>query len=219
MKRSTVDQRLKHAVTNAQLAREWLKLYGEYERGRTPLRATIDTGEWLATWLNFGREEGGDKTRIKELIALLQKLEGLLRSARGTPIWKLPEVNTVEAELNKLTRKYTSWLRFGPESDASGIGVAHMWLPGSGSLGETQALKHLERLAAAGLLERLAMCAQCGERWIFRSKATKLHCSLKCRQKRYESTPERKAARKTYYIPSERRQGNAKKKKAAKRSL
>jgi hypothetical protein len=74
-------------------------------------------------------------------------------------------------------------------------------------------------LAAAGLLERLAMCAQCGERWIFRSKATKLHCSLKCRQKRYESTPERKAARKTYYIPSERRQGNAKKKKAAKRSL
>jgi hypothetical protein len=157
-------------------------------------RELKDQGRWLAHWLNDGRERDGDKTRVKKILALLQKLQRVLRP--GTPIWKIPEVEQVEKALVELTSYYQTWPRFAAESDGRGIGIAHMWI--RGSLEESQALRNIEALIKARVLERLAFCAACQTRWIFRSKADLKYCSRQCRQAPYEASAKRQKQKKQH---------------------
>src|SRR5947208_12321722 len=111
---------------------------------RSPKQVLIDDGRWLAEWLNDWPEHEGDKARIKVLLDRLQKLDSVVRSARGTSTWKVPEIKQLEADLEKLTRHYISWPRYAANLDCSGLGVAHVWL--RGPLEESQAREVLERL-------------------------------------------------------------------------
>lgn len=154
-------------------------------------------GKWLACWLNDGRERSGDKTRTLAIIDRLQKLQSLLEP--GTPVWRLAnvkEVKGLEQELAEVTRHYLSWPRYAVESDSSGIGVAHIWLRGSPE--ESHAKIVIEKLLDANLLDRLALCAECKRRWVFRIKSDSKYCTRQCRQARYEATDERKTQKKKH---------------------
>jgi hypothetical protein len=150
-------------------------------------------GKWLVLWLNEGwlhnDRERRARARIEGLIDLLQKLQAALRP--GTPLWKLPEVERIETDLNKLTRRYLTWPRFAPSHDGSYIGIAHMWSRGSHE--ETEALDVIEELLKAGLLNGLTFCETCKRRRVFRSGKKGRYCSTPCRQAPYEATAGRKA--------------------------
>jgi hypothetical protein len=149
----------------------------------------MTSGVGLANWLNSGKTaEAVD--RVKKVIRLLQQLQAALRP--GTPLWKLPEATRLEKELEGVTRRYLTWPRFAVASDASSIGIAHMWE--RGGLEETNALGIIEGLLRAGELGRLALCEGCRERWLFRYRRRK-HCDDKCRQLPYEAKPQRIAAK------------------------
>jgi hypothetical protein len=169
---------------------------------------------WLVAWLNGSLPKAANqqraRVRIGRIIGLLQELQNALRP--GTPIWKLPEVTRIEMDLQKLTRRYRTWPRFAVASDASYIGIAHMWK--RGSLEETMALSLIEEMVNARLLGGLTFCEACKHRWVFRSGEKSKYCTTKCRQARYEATPERKLQKrenaKRYYrknLSSWRKQG------------
>jgi hypothetical protein len=147
---------------------------------------------WLAAWLNGdlpnAKAQQRPKARIKRIIGLLQELQDALRP--GTPLWRLPEVGRIEKNLETLTCRYRTWPRFGAQLDASRIVVAHMW--DRGSFEETISLSLIEELLNAGLLRGLTLCETCRLRWVFRRGGKGKYCSTKCRQARYEATPERK---------------------------
>jgi hypothetical protein len=168
---------------------------------------------WLAAWLNgmlphAARQKRG-RARVQRIIGLLQELQSALRP--GMPLWKLPEVTRIETDLQKLTRRYRTWPRFAAASVATYIGVAHIWGHG---LEEGIAFSLIEDLLKARLLNGLTFCETCKHQWVFRSGEKGKYCSTRCRQARYEATPERKLQKiknaKRYYkqkLSSWRKQG------------
>jgi hypothetical protein len=66
-------------------------------------------------------------------------------------------------------------------------------------LEESQALRAIEELLRAGFLDRLALCAQCKQRWVFRQRKKDRFCKRQCRQNWYEQTSRRKEDRKGYF--------------------
>jgi hypothetical protein len=116
----------------------------------------------------------------------------------GVSLWHIPGAVELEEELSKLTRYYVTWSRYfivGPrytgDKAKNGIGIAYMHLRGGG-LQELQAKQAIESLLREGLLERLSICSNCNRNWVFRARSDRRTCSDKCRQARYESTPQRK---------------------------
>ena len=150
----------------------------------------LQRGRHLAWWLNYGREHSGDKTWVGRLLGLLRQLDDILQPNRGTPIWKLAGVRELEVELEKLSRPRQFWRRYGAESDASGIGIAHIALRGSPE--EGQFTRVIDELLAGKALDRLILCATCNRRWIFRRRSDEKYCSTTCRQAPYEARPERR---------------------------
>jgi len=160
--------------------------------------------KWLVEWLNTEkghlREQGGDKTRIKVLIGRLQALSSALKP---DPLKGRKE----QAELAACTRRYLMnpifEVAYGPGVGGRGlIENNFLWLRGAG-LNEGQAIAALRELVERrrvdpDSLERLTLCAQCGVRWIFRSRKDRQFCSERCRQSRYEASPRRKDQRREY---------------------
>jgi hypothetical protein len=144
--------------------------------------------DWLAHWINGdcpnAQKQQSDRERVEKIVTLLQKLKSHLRP--GTPVGKTPEVGKTEAELLPLTRRYQTWPRFGAESDGTGIGIAHMWEGGFGSLDEAIALSLVQELVKTGLLSNLTFCESCKRHWVFRNGKKGKYCSTNCRQAPYE---------------------------------
>jgi hypothetical protein len=160
--------------------------------------------KWLVEWLNAEkghlREQDGDKTRIKVLISRLKALSSALKA---DPLKGRKE----EAELATCTRRYLMSpifeVAYGPGVGGRGVIENNfLWLRGAG-INEGQAIAALRELVDRrrvdpDSLERLTLCAQCGVRWIFRSRKDRQFCSEKCRQSRYEASPRRKNQRRKY---------------------
>jgi hypothetical protein len=152
--------------------------------------------------------EVGDKTRVLELIPKLQELHVSLDSA--PPAWQqiglerwdalTGKLNQLSNDINERTRRYRGQLTFLPDLRSGAVRDGFGWLPHSATLHEGQALEDLIQLARTGNLDRLALCAQCRQRWVFRSRKNRRYCSDKCCQEEYEKSPERKEQKRKYQI-------------------
>ena len=169
--------------------------------------------EWLVAWLNTEKghlkERSGDKTRIKLLIGRLQALSNALKAealkrlvadADEAAHEAAAKVREAEEAVNTCTKRYkmrplfTASFEFGDQIENTFESLA------GGSLEEWQAVEVLQGLVGAGLLDRLALCAQCGVKWIFRWRKDQQVCGGRCRQKRYESSERRKTERTSYAL-------------------
>src|SRR6266851_2183770 len=132
----------------------------------------LAAGRWLADWFNVGRERKGDKTRVIKVIGLLNRMQIALDSVRGVLRWQWPaeietEVVRLEEQLRKRTRRYVSYPDYRARHDgSSSIAIAHV--PMKTGLEEGQATDNLAVLVSASMIERLALCPECRERWVFR---------------------------------------------------
>lgn len=170
---------------------------------------------WLVAWLNTERghlrERDGDKTRIRVLISRLHALSNALKaeSLKRPAAEADEEMNEAYAKLceaedavNVCTRRYKMRPLFlfkgSPEGDDR-LENAYLRLAGGG-VNEWQAIEVLQELVRSRLLDRLALCAQCGVKWIFRWRKDKQACGERCRQKQYESSERRKTERTSYAL-------------------
>jgi hypothetical protein len=156
----------------------------------------LAAGKELADWFNVGRERKGDKTRVIKIIGLLTRMQIALDSVQGVLRWQWPaeietEVKRLEGELRKRTRRYLSYPDYRAWHDGSSrIAIAHVAI--KTGLEEGQATDNLSTLVSGSLIDRLALCPECRERWVFRVRRTDRHCSRQCRQRCYEAKPQRK---------------------------
>ena len=80
-----------------------------------------------SAWRNCGGP------RIRTVVGLLQKLRSLVTSFAGDALsykvhpQRVDEVHKIEAELEKLTRRYVTWPRYCAESDGSGAADKVYW--------------------------------------------------------------------------------------------
>jgi hypothetical protein len=179
-----------------------------------------EQGKMLARWLNDDlphRPNPAGRARILEILQLLAQIQAKIRL--DLRLWEQkPEVAQMAKKLESITRTYSTWPRFALDHRPGKIGnitVVHMWE--RGSLEETNALVTIEALIKAGALKRLAFCATCKTRWIFRSKSDLKYCSLQCRQARYEKSAKRKAQKKKHNSEYYQRWLKRKRKKHGKR--
>jgi hypothetical protein len=169
-------------------------------------------GKWLVAWLNIERpqdpryrhlkEERGDKARVSRLISELVQLQHLVNSARDIPTGKRwppafsKSLAELEARINKAMRRYRGQQNFLSALYGYKIVPGFTYHAPKATGNEQIAIDCLQDLAKRGLLDRFALCARCGKRWIFkrRMKGRKIdkYCSDRCRAELYEQTPRRK---------------------------
>jgi hypothetical protein len=184
-------------------------------------RELKERGKMLARWLNDDLPyttppNPAGRARILQILQLLLQIQAKRRS--DLRLWEQPEIEQMARELDSITRVYRTWPSFTVDHRPGKIGnitVAHMWE--GGPLEETEALAAIEALVKASVLKRLAFCATCKTRWIFRSKADLKYCSLKCRQARYEKSAQRRAQKKKHNRAYYQRWLKRKRKKHGKR--
>jgi hypothetical protein len=185
-----------------------LKRRKKLTAGRKDLRFEIGSANWLihwlVSWLNTKqghlREYDGDKSRIKILISHLQALSTALKK---DPLKGQEEQEALAACTKRYVLSPLFEVGYGPGQGGRGlIENNFLWLRGGGG-NEGQAIEALRTLVERrrsdpDALERLVMCKQCGDHWVFRWRRNRQFCSDRCRKCHHEASPKRKGYKLDY---------------------
>ena len=161
------------------------------------------TANYVASWLNgavpdhdagpgvFYRPSDGAQARIAKVVLLISTI-----SETSRPDAEKPCDPSLIEDLNRILSRYPTVFRWSISlaerlygyrgGTFSRVPEGRRW-----DVQEAYAIESIVELAQAHALDKISRCL-CG-RWYFRRKADHTSCSIACRKKKHETTPEYKA--------------------------